>query len=267
MSTAIVTKYSTANTVPTANSLLGGELAYSFPSGNLFIGTEAGSYEIIGGSYYTNIIDQRSSNTSSGTLVLRNVDGDIRTSVFISTQDDTPGFIGNLDGIADRANALHNSVQIVLSGDVQSNVFTTFGNTVNFQVELSTIVPGVSGTYGNSTNIPVITVDTKGRVTAVSNLAISVASQEQATAAFDKANAANVLAQAAFNAANSLSPNFNQSAFDRANAAFNLANSSSLAANTPSSIANIALDLAVLSYIHANAAFAVSNEAFTEVET
>jgi len=58
VSTAIVTKYSTANTVPTANSLLGGELAYSFPSGNLFIGTEAGSYEIIGGSYYTNIIDQ-----------------------------------------------------------------------------------------------------------------------------------------------------------------------------------------------------------------
>jgi len=133
VSTAIVTKYSTANTTPEPNQLLGGELAYSFVSGNLFIGTDAGSYEIIGGSYYTNMLDRRSNTTSSNTIVERNAAGDIQSRVFVSTSVVTPGFIGNLDGIANSANSIFNPVEIILTGNLNGTAVTTFSNSVTIQ--------------------------------------------------------------------------------------------------------------------------------------
>jgi len=56
-----------------------------------------------------------------------------------------------------------------------------------------------TGTYGGSSAIPIITVDSKGRITSVSNVAIDTVT---AQAAFNKANSANVLAQAAYDTAN-----------------------------------------------------------------
>ena len=269
MSTAIVTKYSTANTTPESNQLLGGELAYSFASGNLFIGTDAGSYEVIGGSYYSNIVDRRSNTVSSGSLVERDLDGDIISRAFLSTITDGPGFIGNLQGVSDSANSIFTPVQIALTGNVTGNVVTNFANNVTIQVGLSST--GVnSGTYGNSTSIPVITVDSSGRITSASNLSISVASQQQSDAAFEKANLANVLAQAAFDAANSSTPAFNQTAFNHANAAFNTANNviaASSYANSSFEIANLAIISSLASYRHANAAFAVANSDISASET
>jgi len=63
---------------------------------------------------------------------------------------------------------------------------------------------GVSGTYGNTSYVPVVTVAANGRVTNVVNTAISTT---LAQAAFDKANTANTLAQAAFNKGNYLTIN------------------------------------------------------------
>jgi len=56
-----------------------------------------------------------------------------------------------------------------------------------------------TGTYGGSSAIPIITVDSKGRITSVSNVAIDTIT---AQAAFSRANSANVLAQAAYDIAN-----------------------------------------------------------------
>ena len=56
-----------------------------------------------------------------------------------------------------------------------------------------------TGTYGGSSAIPIITVDSKGRITSVSNVAIDTVT---AQAAFSRANSANVLAQAAYDIAN-----------------------------------------------------------------
>jgi hypothetical protein len=55
-----------------------------------------------------------------------------------------------------------------------------------------------AGTYGNATNVASIVVDSKGRITSVSNVSIS-ASQEKTNAAYDQANAA-------FDAANTKLP-------------------------------------------------------------
>jgi hypothetical protein len=257
VSTAIVTKYSTANTVPAPGALLDGELAYSFPSGNLFIGSN-GTYEIIGGKHYVDILDNRSSLATPSTLVERNVIGDIFARQFTATDTVVPGFIGNLGGISDSANSLHVPIEIVFSGDVDGNVVTDLSSNVqiNLNIANTSVVPG---TYGNSTNIPLITVDSKGRITQVSNLTISVASQESANAAFEQANLATIIAQSAFETANASTPSFNQSAFDQANLAFEFANQISIIANTPSSIANIALDVSLDALRHASAAFNVAN--------
>ena len=256
MATAIVTKYSVANTVPLPGQLLDGELAYSFPSGNLFIGAN-GTYETIGGKHYIDIIDSRSNTSSPETLVIRTPTSDIISRTFTSTETSSPGFIGNLRGIADSANSIFTPVIINLSGDAIGNVETNFDSSsgnVEISVALSntTVTPGA---YGNSTTIPVITVDEKGRVTNLQNVSIDIISQD----AFEQANAAANLAQAAYDAANSSTPSFNQSSFEQANAAFEFANLLSTYANTPSSIANIALDLALDAFRYANAAFNVAN--------
>jgi hypothetical protein len=255
VATAIVTKYSTANTVPLPGQLLDGELAYSFPSGNLFIGAN-GTYETIGGKYYADIINRSTANSDPNTLVLRNAEGVFSANLIFATAKNTPGFVGNLQGIADQANSLADIITISIDGDATGSSNTSLNvstqPTITVTLSNTTVTPGA---YGNSTTIPVITVDEKGRVTNLQNVSIDIISQD----AFEQANAAANLAQAAYDAANSSTPSFNQSSFEQANAAFEFANLLSTYANTPSSIANIALDLALDAFRYANAAFNVAN--------
>jgi hypothetical protein len=79
------------NTTP--NSLVDGEMAYSFVSNTLFIGdyTGSGSNNIIkiGGEYYTNIIDTATYDDTANTLVLRDANG---VSNVILTMVDGGGF-------------------------------------------------------------------------------------------------------------------------------------------------------------------------------
>jgi hypothetical protein len=110
-----------------------------------------------------------------------------------------------------------NFVQIAGPGTYTANAPLVLTGT---QFGLS--VTGTAATYGNSAYIPVLTTDAYGRVSAVSNTAISIpisqvvglqglensqntnisAANTLAQGAFDKANSSNTLAQAAFNKAN-----------------------------------------------------------------
>jgi hypothetical protein len=83
------------------------------------------------------------------------------------------GFTGNLTGTAANADALTSAVTVALSGDATgSATFTSAGDTATISTTLA--ASGVSaGSYGSSSAIPVITVDAKGRVTAVSTAATS----------------------------------------------------------------------------------------------
>ena len=70
-----------------------------------------------------------------------------------------------------------------------------------------------AGAHGNATYVPVITVTANGRVSAITNTAITgFANSTFATSAYDKANSANVLAQAAFDKANTDTTNISATA-------------------------------------------------------
>lgn len=68
--------------------------------------------------------------------------------------------------IASSANTLTTSRNIALSGDAVGN--TNFNGSANVTISVTLANSGVTaGSYGNTTYFPVVTVDSKGRVTAV----------------------------------------------------------------------------------------------------
>ena len=94
----------------------------------------------------------------------------------INATNFTGSVTGNVSGTSDFANAFTSAVTVNLnsaSGDLvaDSDTFTGAGNTVNLEGALSTT--GVSaGTYGTSNDVAQFTVDTKGRISAASDVAI-----------------------------------------------------------------------------------------------
>ena len=84
------------------------------------------------------------------------------------------GITGDLTGTASNALVLTNTRDIGLSGDATGNV--SFNGSADVNLALTLAASGVTaGVYGDSTNIPQLTVDSKGRVTSVSNISISTA--------------------------------------------------------------------------------------------
>jgi len=226
VATSLVIKYSVANSAPAVDSLYAGEQAYSFVSNVLFIGAPDGSVQNTGGYYYTQIIDSRTSLAIPNTLVLRTAQGNIVANSFIGT------VTGSLFGTANAARVLANTITMTLTGDANARITTNGSGNNSYVLTLNT-TGVVAGTYGGASNIPVFTVDEKGRLTQVSNAAISVASEAFTISAYSTANNAFHKANAAFEAANAATPQFAQSAYNTANAAF-------ITANTPSHVANSA---------------------------
>ena len=117
-----------------------------------------------------------------------------------------------------------------------------------------TTISITAGTHGNATYVPIVTVTANGRVSSISNTEITgFANSTFAQAAFDaantntigtaafaKANSANVLAQQAFDAANTNGAAYNSGAFAQANAAFDKANSANVLAQQAFDSANSA---------------------------
>ena len=141
------------------SSLLGGELAYSYSSNVFFIGTENGATLNVGGVYYTTQIDNSTSTNTASTLVRR---------------DSNNGFYGALYGNANTATKLLDGRNFSIDGlDVESSAVGFDGTgAVVLQGNLKTT--GVtSGTYGGQTEIPVITVDSKGRISYAANVSVA----------------------------------------------------------------------------------------------
>jgi hypothetical protein len=130
----------------------------------MFVGNSAGNGILtIGGKYYVDIVDAATSANASNNLVKRNLSGDFSARHITATQ-----FVGN----ASSANTLSPGRYIASGGDMTGNV--AFDGSQNINLALTLAATGVTAaTYGagDGTQIPVITVDSKGRITLASNAA------------------------------------------------------------------------------------------------
>lgn len=162
-------------------TLAAGELAYSSLADNgsnggdrLYIGTgtetngNAANHEVIGGKYFTGIIDSATNANTASTLVKRDSSGNFSAGTITAA----------LSGTASTATALVTGRTISITGDLAytSGSFDGTGN-VTGTGTLATILDGttnkVAGTFGSAGAVPVITVDAKGRVTAITTAATS----------------------------------------------------------------------------------------------
>lgn len=155
MTQIIKIKRSTTTAVPT--TLQNGEMAYSAQSGKLFIGRPGGTtgdIDAIGGQHYTSMLDSATTAATPNTLVLRDGSGSI------------PGTIAEATSLATPRN-------FSATGDATAPA-VAFDGTQNVSLALTLVNSGVTaGSYGSGTAIPVLTVDSKGRITAMSTESIS----------------------------------------------------------------------------------------------
>ena len=182
MATVIQIKRSSGSTAPTTSDLAEGELAYaqdqsgSGAAAKLYIesldsdGTTP-LIHAIGGKYYTDAVDAATNNNTASTIVKR--DGSGNFSAGTITADLTGDVTGNVTGNADTATALATGRTIAISGDLTytSPSFDGSGN-VTAAGTLATVNSNV-GSFGSTTAVPVVTVNAKGLVTAVTTAAIA----------------------------------------------------------------------------------------------
>jgi hypothetical protein len=157
--TSIQIRRSTTTGVPSGGTLKAGEIAYSYTSNTLFLGTSGGNAVVnIGGSYYTTTLDAATSSNTASTLVKR---------------DPTGTFSGNLIGSSSNTFTLVNPQNFSITGDVLASAVSFNGSSaVALSSALNTINPNV-GTFGSTTAVPVITVTANGRITSVTTSTIS----------------------------------------------------------------------------------------------
>ncbi len=158
------------------STLAAGELAYSALADNgsnggdrLYIGmgTEtsgnAANHIVIGGKYFTDMVTAATNANTASTIVKRDASGNFSAGTITAT----------LSGNASTATALQTGRTISLTGDV-TYTSGSFDGTGNVTGTATLANSGVTaGSYGSGTAVPIITVDAKGRVTAVSTASIS----------------------------------------------------------------------------------------------
>jgi len=160
--TTIQLKYSdVTNTPPSLNT---GEPAYSNSSNKLYIGESGGSVVAIGGKFYTALVDAATDANTASAIVRRDASG-----IFSAT-----AVRASLFGNANTASTWQTARTIGVSGDANGTV--SIDGSANANIPLTLGSTGVSaGTYGGASQIPVFTVDSKGRLTSASNTGITVA--------------------------------------------------------------------------------------------
>ena len=167
---SILIKRSTTTGRP--STLKSGELAYSYLSNTIFIGTSDGTSTLnVGGQYYTSQIDNASSTNNPNAIVKRDAAGNSYFGNVIVSGTIT----GTIQAIASAANTLYYPQNFGISGGdmFASNISFNGSSPVILSASLNT-VPGLSsGTYGSTTAIPVIGVSSNGRVTSISTAAIN----------------------------------------------------------------------------------------------
>lgn len=165
--TTIQLKYSTITGKPAALAV--GEPAYSYSSNTFFIGTPDGAGSLnIGGYFYTSTIDSATNSATGGTLVKRDATGNASFNYIFAN------IVGTITGTASSADKLTNARNFEINGlDVESAA-VAFDGTAGVVLQGNLKTTGVSsGTYGGATQIPYFTVDSKGRISAAGNTAIS----------------------------------------------------------------------------------------------
>lgn len=160
--TIVQIKRSTTSATPP--SLQYGELAYSFNSGKLFIGDSANNAIDIGGNTYNQIINAATSLNTPSTIVKRDAAGNFSTTAVI----------GSLYGNANTASKWLTARVLGVNGDATGTI--SVDGSANANIPLTLVNTTVSaGTYGGAGQIPVFTVDSKGRLTFAGNSSISTA--------------------------------------------------------------------------------------------
>jgi hypothetical protein len=142
----------------TPGTLNYGELAYSFNSGKIFIGDQSGNAIAIGGNTYNQLVDSATSANTINTIVKRDGSGAFSATTVYA----------ELSGNASTSSKWQTARLIGVSGDATGQV--SVDGTANANVPLTLSNTGVSAsTYGGGSQIPVITVDSKGRITVAAN--------------------------------------------------------------------------------------------------
>lgn len=123
-----------------------------------------------------NLAVQNTSNLSviGGTINGVTIGASNAQAITGTTITATSGFVGNVTGTASNATVLVNSRNFSIIGTdaTAPNVSFNGSNDVALSLTLATVNSNV-GQFGSATQIPVVTVDGKGRVTAISTAAIS----------------------------------------------------------------------------------------------
>ena len=176
---AAIVRIKRSSTSGNPTTLAAGELAYSGLTDNgsnggdrLYVGfgTEtagnAANHFVIGGKYFTDIIDGATNANTANKLVKRDGSGNFSAGTI------TANLSGNAS-TASSAAAWTTGRTITIDGDVDGSATGVDGSG---DVTITTTMDstGVSaGSYGSSTAIPNITVDAKGRITAASTSSIT----------------------------------------------------------------------------------------------
>jgi hypothetical protein len=165
--TSIKIKRSTTTSSPA--SLAAGELAYSYLSNTIFIGSPAGTGVVnVGGQYYTSQVDAATNLNTGGTLVRRDANGNAAFGTITATTINA-----TIEGNANSATQFQTDRYINISGGDVVATAQLYNGTANatLTASLSTVSGLSSGTYGGSTTIPIVTVAANGRIMAIANSA------------------------------------------------------------------------------------------------
>ena len=176
---AAIVRIKRSSTSGNPTTLAAGELAYSGLTDNgsnggdrLYVGfgTEtagnAANHFVIGGKYFTDIIDGATNANTASKLVKRDGSGNFSAGTI------TANLTGNAS-TASTAAAWTTGRTITIDGDVDGSA-TGVDGSGDVTITTALDATGVSaGTYGSTTAIPIITVDAKGRITAASTGSIS----------------------------------------------------------------------------------------------
>jgi hypothetical protein len=157
-------------------SLVAGEIAYSYASNTMFIGSPAGTGVLnIGGQYYTSTIDSATSSNTGGTLVQRSASGNIFVGHAnvrsLSFSDGGSLSTTYFSGNANSATQFETDRFIDITGGDITAAAQLYDGTANatLSATLNTVAGLTAGTYGGTTVIPVIQVAANGRVMVIAN--------------------------------------------------------------------------------------------------
>jgi hypothetical protein len=167
---SIQIRRSTTTGVPAGGTLKAGEIAYSFTSNTLFLGTSGGNAVVnIGGSYYTSTIDAATNNATGGTLAKRDATGNISFNYITANGITISNLTANSTSYANQLNTPQN---FSIVGDVTAPS-VSFNGTAGVALSASLNSITTAGSFGSQTVIPTITVAANGRILAVTTNTIS----------------------------------------------------------------------------------------------